>query len=192
MSIALDVPSGLNLHKPFRNKVVERSGRFGILLAEYPPTPGIQEETLSDLSLGDEQRTENDRRRRPTPMLSRYSFFGRRFGCRRTGEAANAYVDRYGNMMLGILVAIFFLCRLDAIFTLLYIQRGGAELNPVMRAAIDAGVIPFFLLKCGLTLPGIVFLCIHKNFRHVRAILVGVLLVYTALFGYHLYLAALI
>ena len=43
-----------------------------------------------------------------------------------------------------------------------------------------------------MTLPAILFLCIHKNFRHVRGILFAVLLIYTALFGYHLYLAALV
>jgi hypothetical protein len=147
---------------------------------------------LSDLSLDAERRSMPDRRRRPTPMFSRYALFGRRTVFRRPHEATNAYVDRYGPWMIGALTAIFALCILDAIFTLLYIQRGGAELNPIMKAAIEAGVVPFFLLKCGLTLPAILFLCIHKNFRHVKGILFGVLLIYAALFGYHLYLAALV
>jgi hypothetical protein len=111
---------------------------------------------------------------------------------RRAGEGAGTYVDRYGASVIAILVAVFSLCVLDAVFTLLYIQAGGGELNPFMALAIEAGVLPFFLVKCGMTLPGIAFLCIHKNFRCVKAILIGVLLVYTALLAYHLYLRSLI
>ena len=125
-------------------------------------------------------------------MFNRYMFSGRRSGFRRPHEAINAYVDRHGHWMVGTLVAIFALCVLDAIFTLLYLQRGGAELNPFMKMAIEAGLAPFFIVKCGLTLPGIVFLCMHKNFRYVKAILTGVLVIYVALFGYHLYLASLV
>jgi len=94
--------------------------------------------------------------------------------------------------MMALLVAITGLCILDALFTLLYIQRGGSELNPLMDAAISAGVVPFLAVKCGLTLLGIAFLCLHKNFRFVKAILVGVLVLYTALFGYHVYLSTVV
>ncbi|MHC4471356.1 MAG: DUF5658 family protein, partial [Planctomycetota bacterium] len=108
----------------------------------------------------DEKRDTGDRRRRPTPMFSRYTFVGRRVGARRAGEGAGTYVDRYGASVIAILVAVFSLCVLDAVFTLLYIQAGGGELNPFMALAIEAGVLPFFLVKCGMTLPGIAFLCI--------------------------------
>ncbi|MEM6289474.1 MAG: hypothetical protein AAF845_20210, partial [Bacteroidota bacterium] len=41
-------------------------------------------------------RTGQDRRRRPTPMFSRYWLRGRRrSGGRRPGEDENVYVDRY-------------------------------------------------------------------------------------------------
>ena len=137
------------------------------------------------------KRNRVDRRGRPTPIFSRYSLFGKRQGFRRGGEAVGSYVDRYGPRMMALLIAIIGLCILDALFTLLYIQRGGGELNPLMDAAIDAGVFPFLALKCGLTLVGMAFLCLHKNFRFVKAILTGVLLLYIALFGYHVYLSTM-
>ena len=60
-----------------------------------------------------------------------------------------------------------------------------------MREAMEAGVVPFIAIKCGLTLLGIAFLCMHKNFRWVKSVIAGVLVLYTGLFFYHLYLATL-
>ncbi len=144
---------------------------------------------LSGFIAQDERRNLPDRRKRPTPMLSRYTLVGRRKGFRRTEEGRNAYVDRYEAGLMAAFVAIVGLSLLDALFTLLYLQRGGTELNPFMRSAIDLGVVPFVLIKCGLTFLGIAFLCLHKNFRFVKPLIGGVLGVYTALLGYHIYLA---
>jgi hypothetical protein len=125
-------------------------------------------------------------------MLSRYLFVGRRSSFRRDGETPNRYVDRYGPGMIAVMTAIFAMCVLDAIFTLVYIQNGGAEANPVMAVMIEAGVFPFYAVKCGMTIVGILFLCLHKNFRMVKVLIGAVLVLYTALLGYHLYLAALL
>jgi hypothetical protein len=121
-------------------------------------------------------------------MLSRYTLFGRRHRFRRSEEGGNAYVDRYSPAMAVSLVAIIVLCVLDALFTLLYIQRGGSELNPIMAAAIEVGVVPFLAIKNGLTILGVLFLCVHKNFRLVKPLIVGILVLYSLLLLYHLYL----
>ena len=77
---------------------------------------------------GSQDRRGNDRRRRPTAAISRYSFFGgRRRGDRRSPNAANIYVDVYEPWLAGVLVAIGVLCALDAVFTLVYLQKGGEE-----------------------------------------------------------------
>ena len=57
-----------------------------------------------------------------------------------------------------------------------------------MAAAIDAGVVPFLLIKNGLTILGVLFLCLHKNFRLVKPLIGGILVLYLLLLGYHLYL----
>ncbi|MEN8149480.1 MAG: DUF5658 family protein, partial [Planctomycetota bacterium] len=95
---------------------------------------------MSDQALQAERRRGPDRRRRPTRIFSRYTFHGRRGDFRRRAEGANAYVDRYSPWMMAALVAIMVLCVLDALFTLLYLQRGGSEVNPIMAAAIETGV----------------------------------------------------
>jgi hypothetical protein len=140
----------------------------------------------------DGRRSGEDRRKRATSPFSRYALIGRRTAARRGGEGVNSYVDRYSGKVMGVLVFIAGLCVLDALFTLLYLQRGGAEMNPLMDAAIRAGVIPFILIKCGLTFAGITFLCLHQNFRFVRLLMLTVLTLYVALMGYHYYVASLI
>ena len=138
------------------------------------------------------RRSGGDRRRCATSPFSRFALMGRRSGARRSGEGRNTYVDRYSGRTMGLLVLIAGLCVLDALFTLLYLQQGGAELNPLMDAAIRAGTVPFIVIKCGLTFAGITFLCLHKNFRFVRTLMLSVLIIYVALIGYHYYVASLI
>jgi hypothetical protein len=52
---------------------------------------------------------------------------------------------------------------LDALFTLLYIQRGGAEANPLMALALNYGIMPFVGLKMGLTGIGTVILATYER-----------------------------
>jgi hypothetical protein len=138
-------------------------------------------------------RRAGDRRARATPMLSRYTLFGgRRAGDRRTPDSADQYVDRYPAGLAVGLVTIGVLCALDAVFTLLYLQKvPGGEANPLMATLIDgAGPTLFIVLKCAITNLGLVVLCMHKNFRFVRPVIAALLAVYVGLFMYHIYLAA--
>ena len=148
----------------------------------YPAEPGPRRSA---------NRRGTDRRRNPTPMLSRFTWLGgRRTGDRRDGQDSAAYVDLYEPWLAGALVAIGALCALDAIFTLLYIQRGGSEANPIMDHVIGWGPQTFVVVKCGITNIGLFVLCLHKNFRHVKKVVGGLLVLYSALLGYHLWLAA--
>lgn len=140
---------------------------------------------------GDRRRT--DRRRKPTPMLSWRSLVGgRRVGDRRRGSDSTGYVDRYEPWLAAVLVAIGALCAVDAIFTLLYLQKGGEEANPLMDALIGVGPQWFVLVKCTVTNVGLAILCLHKNFTHVKIVITSLLGVYVLLFLYHLYLAAVV
>ena len=138
-------------------------------------------------------RRGDDRRQRPTPILSRYSLVGgRRTGDRRAVAGADGYVDRYEPWLAASLVAIAALCAFDAVFTLLYIQKGGSEANPIMAEVIEWGPRPFLLLKCLITNVGLVVLCLHKNFKYVKQVIGALLGIYGALLVYHLWLAAMV
>lgn len=153
----------------------------------------IAEARLEPRSVLTGERRGQDRRRRPTPALSRYTLFGgRRVGDRRNEQADNIYVDRYEPWLAAALVAIAALCAFDAVFTLLYIQKGGAEANPVMAEVIEWGPRPFLVLKCVVTNVGLVILCLHKNFKYVKQTIGALLGIYGALLVYHLWLAAAI
>jgi hypothetical protein len=137
-------------------------------------------------------RRSTDRRVAGTPMLSRYTLFGgRRAGDRRSPQSSNQYVDRYPVGLAVSLVTIGVLCALDAVFTLLHLQKGGGEMNPIMdRLMQTAGPVNFLVLKCAITNLGLVVLCLHKNFRLVKPVIALLLLVYVALFAFHIYLAS--
>src|SRR6188508_1918482 len=88
-----------------------------------------------------------DRRRRPTPMISRWVLVGRRRGGRREGERAFVYVDRPGAWAFAGFFAILGLSILDAAFTLALLRHGATEANPVMQAALHLGDGPFVFIK---------------------------------------------
>lgn len=138
------------------------------------------------------ERRGRDRRAQATPMFSRFALFGgRRAGDRRTHATVNQYVDRYPVEIAVALVAIGLLCALDAVFTLLYVQKGGGEANPIMAVLLDrATPTQFLVLKCLVTNLGLLVLCVHQNFRFVRTVIRSLLFVYAGLFAYHIYLAA--
>lgn len=84
-----------------------------------------------------ERRVLKDRRKKPTPILSRYTFWGRRKDFRRKSDKERGgYVDRYSPGILFFMTLIVGLNILDAIFTTMILDLGGYELNPIVRSVI--------------------------------------------------------
>ena len=138
-----------------------------------------------------DRREKMDRRARPTPFLSKYLGWGRRARGRRKGEAQNIYVDRFSRLDSTVAVGIIILNVLDAIFTLVYLHHGGEEANPIARYIIyELGVGWFIFSKAVVIGICVLFLTIHKTFRHVRLALYALLGFYSVLLFYHLYLQA--
>ena len=65
-------------------------------------------------------------------------------------------------------VLVVILSALDAAFTLLHIQRGGDEIVPTMRWAIEQGPSTFIHLKMALTGAGAILLAMHEHFGSLR------------------------
>jgi hypothetical protein len=130
-----------------------------------------------------------DRRRRPTPALSRYTFFGGRRRRFRSPEASrNAFVDVHGPTALSAITLLLGLNVLDSFFTLLHVQRGGGEMNPVMNWFLDLGPGPFLFWKSALVGISLVVLCLYKNFRGGRIGFSIAFCAYASLLGYHILL----
>ena len=128
-----------------------------------------------------------DRRKRPTPRFSRYVLWGgRRKRIRRTSEREGSFVDAYGTRLLLIVMWIALMNVADSFFTLIHLQSGGSEANPIAEMLLEQGRIPFVLLKSGLIAIALLVLCVHKNFHLARIGLWTAALSYTLLLVYHL------
>jgi len=132
------------------------------MLDSVPPTPGRDTFLV-------ERRVLPDRRTRPTSFGSVFRPTGLRIGFRRRGEALNQYVDCLPERVTVLALSVVVLSVLDAIFTLLHLQEGGREINPIMDLALFTGVPVFLCVKTGLTNLGVIFLAMHQNFPLGRA-----------------------
>jgi Domain of unknown function (DUF5658) len=133
-----------------------------------------------------DQRVVQDRRSQPTPFTSVFRFSGRRKGFRREGEGQNRYVDCLSLRTCVLTLLIFTFSTLDAIFTFIFLQNGGSELNILMRQIIQTNFQLALIIKSlGVGLMGC-FLAIHQNFKisfyGVRVLTA----IYSVLMAYHL------
>lgn len=128
-----------------------------------------------------------DRRRQATPRLSRYSFLGgRRASVRRDEERASSFVDLYGTRLWVLVLWVALMNVADSFFTLVHLQNGGIEANPVAAMLLTTGRSGFVLWKCALICLALVILTVHKNFPIARLGLRLSAAVYTLLCAYHL------
>jgi hypothetical protein len=128
------------------------------------------------------KRVLKDRRTRPTPALSWFTFFGRRKSLRReTDKQKGGYTDRYTSGVLASLVLILVLNVLDVLFTLTILDAGGCEVNFVVGSAIALWGDRFWIWKLALSSFCIVLLCLHSNFRYARRAIIGTAIIYVAL-----------
>jgi len=134
-----------------------------------------------------------DRRTRPTPMLSRYTFFGgRRESFHSPDEAEDSYVDLYNSRQVTLVLVFFALTIFDAIATVYYIDHAhGSEWNPIADWMLERGRVFFVLAKGVPTGLMLLFVMIHKNFRYGRIALAIGFGFYFLLGVYHVYLQAM-
>lgn len=132
-----------------------------------------------------DERIVIDRRKQPTPALSRYTFFGRRKTIRRkSDQLKGGYVDRYGSIILFFVVLIIGLNVLDALFTMMILELKGLELNPVIGAVMAIHGDKFWVWKFSIVSVSLILLCLHSKFRLVKPILVGLSVIYMAIVLY--------
>ena len=136
-----------------------------------------------------ERRNPTDRRRQPTPGLSRYTFFGRRKTIRRKEDREKGgYVDRYSAALFFLLVLILGLNVLDALFTLMILDTKGREGNPVVWSVISLYGNQFWIWKFGIVSTCVVLLCLHSKFRRVKEAIIGISAIYSAVVLYQVWL----
>lgn len=142
-------------------------------------------------SLGKEtaRRTVTDRRKQPTPFISKYTFTGgQRKTIRREKDKKNYFfVDLYSTRLLITLLILLSLNISDSYFTLTLIEKNiAAEINPVMAFFLGYGHTPFSLAKFLITYVPLIILCLCKNSPVARVLIVFVILFYFLIIVYEL------
>ncbi len=133
-------------------------------------------------------RRGGERRGSPTRLWDFLLGRARRRGGRRDGDHRGTYVDRYRRRDLVLLVAVFALNILDALFTLIWVGEGGGEKNPLMDRLLRSGDQVFINVKFFISGLAFVVLVAHKNFRLARVGLWALFGVYVGVFLYHILL----
>jgi hypothetical protein len=104
----------------------------------------------------------------PTPGLSRFTFYGQRRTFRRKDEQGKGgYVDQYHFGLLPLLILPIGLTILDALFTMMILDDGGWEFNPVVRSSIQLFGDGFWVWKFAIVSIPLILLCLHSKFRLV-------------------------
>ena len=111
-----------------------------------------------------ERRCGMDRRQTNRADFRYFLINGRRESARREEDQTRIFFfDRYNQRIFAAITAILMLSIFDALLTLILIERGSTELNPVMAYFLEHGPLPFLIAKYLLTSFGVVILLFFKN-----------------------------
>jgi hypothetical protein len=135
------------------------------------------------------KRMLKERRKKPTPALSRFTLWGQRTTFRRKEDrATGGYVDRYHSGLLFILTMFVGLNILDAWFTMIILEDGGCEINPIVYSVITLYGDRFWVWKfCIVSIP-LVLLCLHNKFKWGMQCILATSFVYIIVILYQVFL----
>jgi Domain of unknown function (DUF5658) len=118
----------------------------------------------SKYSLPVDRRTGKDRRSHNMPEIRSLFIYGRRKKIRRKDDKDKIfYFDQYGSGIFAAIVFILLLSIIDALLTLILIDRGASEINPIMAYFLNFGPLTFMSVKYFLTCYSVVVLLIFSN-----------------------------
>jgi len=141
-----------------------------------------------------ERRHRSDRRLQPWWSVFYGSFNPRRRSPpRRLDDSRFQSLDWHSAHLLAVAISILLLCVVDAFMTVVLLQGGAYEVNPIMAALIYRSVALFAALKMGLTGASITLMVILARYRFFRLlrvewVLYGVLIAYVSLIGYEVWM----
>ena len=166
-----------------------RTDRFSTPQTRTTVTRDVKDRECSAGEPGPQERRATERRRHVLHALLHGSFNPRRRAPRRADERAVSAVDWHHPQWLAIAMLIVMFSGIDALLTLMLVERGAYEANPMMAPLVGGSAVAFTLVKIGLTAGGVVLLTQLARMRAFGRIPVGVLLytvlgIYGALIAY--------
>ena len=136
-----------------------------------------------------DRRVLTDRRRKPTPRWSWYTFFGRRkFFRRKSDQEKGGYIDRYSRILFFLMALILALNIFDSLFTMMILDLEGEEFNPFVRSFIELHGDMFWIWRFVMVSVALIVLYLHRGFIMVRRVIICVGLVYVVIVIYQMYL----
>jgi hypothetical protein len=141
-----------------------------------------------------ERRARADRRHRIWWSVWYGSFNPRRRAPpRRLDDSGFHSLDWHSAHLLAVAIGILLLSVMDAFLTMMLLQGGADEVNPVMAVLIYRSVAMFAALKMGMTSLGVVLMVFLARYRFMRLlrvewVLYGVLIAYAALIYYEVWM----
>ncbi|HET7757171.1 MAG TPA: DUF5658 family protein [Steroidobacteraceae bacterium] len=124
------------------------------------------------------ERRHGERRQKVWRALLYGSLRPRRRAPRRATERALGAIDWHHPQWLALSMLIVAFSAADALLTLMLMEHGAYEANPIMRPLVGGSALVFALVKVGLTGGGVVFLTLLARTRAFGGLPVG-----TALYG---------
>lgn len=135
------------------------------------------------------RRSPADRRKKPTPRWSWFTFFGQRGLFRRkSDQEKGGYLDRYSPILFFLLALILSLNILDSLFTMMIIDLGGQEPNPLVRSFIELHGDMFWIWRFVIISIALILLYLHHGFIRVRRVIIAIGLIYIVIVMYQMYL----
>ena len=130
-----------------------------------------------------------DRLREPDSLLSRWSLWGQgKFLPRKEDPGKGRTLYQYSPRLLFLLILIIGLNVLDSLFTMLILDSGGREVNPIVRSGIDLYGDRFYVWKFFHVSVNVILLCLYSRFRYVQKALLGICIAYLTIVIYQIIL----
>ncbi len=129
-----------------------------------------------------ERRSGKDRRATHIPFYKHLLFKGNRQKLRRSEDGRQITVlDRYKPTLFIAIMIVVSLSLIDATLTLVLLDQGAVELNPIMRYYLTLGPAAFVIVKYGITVSALLLMVVLNTLISARYGIGPVLFQFSAL-----------
>lgn len=97
-------------------------------------------------------------------------------------------MDRYHPGLLFFLILISGLNILDSSFTMMILDYGGREVNPIVEAVMNLWGDGFWIWKFAIVSASLVILCLHSKHRMAKTAIGSLSLLYSGVVSYQMIL----
>jgi hypothetical protein len=94
--------------------------------------------------------------------------------------------EHYSPRLLFFLTLVVGLNVLDSLFTMIILDLGGKEVNPIAYSAFEVYGDHFWIWKFGLVSVGVILLCLCNRLKYLKGVIVGLACLYSIVVAYQI------